>query len=83
MEMKMMMTLITHLRLVASPGTVKSEAAPSKVTCEMGLIIIIYIYNHDYLYFSWSIIIAKDYHSVVDDSLMHCHYRSVTKGWKI
>ena len=51
MEMKMMMTLITHLRLVASPGTVKSEAAPSKVTCEMGLIIIIYIYNHDYLYF--------------------------------
>ena len=54
MEMKMMMTLITHLRLVASPGTVKSEAAPSKVTCEMGLII--YIYNHDYLYFSLSIL---------------------------
>ena len=54
MEMKMMMTLITHLRLVASPGTVKSEAAPSKVTCKMGLIIIIYIYNHDYLYFSLS-----------------------------
>ena len=56
MEMKMMMTLITHLRLVASPGTVKSEAAPSKVTCKMGLIIIIYIYNHDYLYFSLSIL---------------------------
>ena len=46
MEMKMMMTLITHLRLVASPGTVKSEAAPSKVTCEMGFIIIIYINDH-------------------------------------